>query len=124
MMYLTLDRLFDILLNIKYPVFWNERRTVALILITWCLSLTCAVAACFVQYHTNTNVYDVLDLYVYPSFGVVFIVIATITYLFIFRKYKQSCLPPVIRYSTSSGGSTISRMSTLQIFQRSRFYIP
>ena len=123
MIYITLDRLFDILLNIKYPVYWNERRAIVLVLATWCVAQACAVGTCFLQHHAQVQVYDILELYVYPVFGILFIAIATVTYVFIFRKYKQSCVPPVARLSMC-GDSLTSSLSTYQMFRKSRFYIP
>ena len=108
MIYLTMDKLFDVLLNIRYLLYWNELRTRSLLLGTWCLSLMSALGASITYYFTHFDVHEKLDLYVYPTLNTIFIVTALLTYGFIFRKYKQTRIPPV----------------PLPVSEESRFYIP
>ena len=118
MIYLTFDKLLDIHLNIKYHLYWNEQRTKYLITTTWCLTLTSAITVSIVYHYTGFKVHEGLDLYVYPTFNIIFLIIASLTYGFIFHKYKKSRHPPV------QLGNTQVRQSTFRVFQRSRFYIP
>ena len=120
MIYLTVDKLFDILLNIRFHLYWKELRTRRLLIGTWCLSLTSAVCASIAYYYTGFYVHETLDLYVYPTFNIVFLLVAILTYAFIFHKYKQTRLPPV-PFPTSD---ITRRESGFKVFQRSRFYIP
>ena len=121
MIYMTLDKLFDIYLNIKYHLYWSEFRAKNLLLLTWLVTICSAVVACMGHHFTGFAVHEVLDLYVYPTFDVIFLVIAIITYTFIFHKYKQSRLPPVI---LSRRSSMVVCVKTWKVFKQSRFYIP
>ena len=95
-------------------------RTKTLLIVTWCTSLSSAITVSMVYHFTGFEVHEALDLYVYPTFNVIFLVIAVLTYGFIFHKYKKSRLPPV----QASFNRDIRRQSTFQVFQKSRFYIP
>eukprot|EP00493_Phyllostaurus_siculus_P022081 UN22412 len=45
MIYITLDRMLDIYLNIRYHVYWNPHRALILIKSTWCVGLLVSVAS-------------------------------------------------------------------------------
>ena len=120
MIYLTFDKLLDIYLNIRYHLFWNERRTKKLIVVTWCITLTSAILVSVAYHFTGFNDHETLDLYVYPTLDVIFLFIASLTYVFIFHKYKKSRIPPVPMNINQSA----VRLSTFKVFQKSRFYIP
>ena len=120
MIYLTLDRLFDILLNIRYPLYWNEKNTRKLLTITWAMSISTAITVSIVDWVYEIGSHEILDIYIYPTFDIVFTIIAVLTYGFIFHKYKQTRAPPTHATCTSHLG----RPHTLRVFQNSRFYIP
>ena len=123
MIYLTLDKLLDIYLNIKYHLYWNEYRTKNLIVTTWIVTLSSAVTASIVYHFTGFDVHETLDLNIYPKFDVVFLIVAGTTYPLIFHKYKQSRAPPhLIRLITQS--SMEEAVETFKVFKQSRFYIP
>ena len=117
MIYLTLDRMFDILLNIRYALYWNEKYTKYLLQMTWVISITTTIIISVVDHHYPINAHEILDVYIYPTFDVLFIIIACFTYAFIFQKYKQTRVHPVNR-------DVGPPMSTFEVFRRSKFYIP
>lgn len=117
MIYLTLDKLFDIILNIKYHLYWCTKRTRYLLISTWALSISTAIAVCVVHYCTGIDDHTILDMYIYPIFDVLFILIACVTYGFIFHLYKRTRVPPA-RTSSSEPPP-----SAFQVFKASRFYI-
>ena len=88
---------------------------------TWCMTLSSAITVSIVYHFTEFRVHEALDLYVYPTFNIIFLLIAMVTYGFIFHKYKKSRLPPA---QPSFSTTRMRRQSTFQVFQKSRFYIP
>ena len=44
MIYITLDRLLGITLNIRYPVYWNENKAKYLLIGTWVLGFISSLA--------------------------------------------------------------------------------
>ena len=120
MIYLTLDRLLDIVLNIRYRLFWNEMRARMLLLATWILGICLSVTISLLCYFINFNWEDAFFTYFYPTLEFSFIVLAFVTYSFIFHKYKQTRGAPKVvgsRYNTRRRGSTV------ETFRNSRFYI-
>ena len=118
MIYLTFDKLFDIILNIKYPLYWNEKRTSNLLKVTWTITITTAITISIIYHYTGYDFLGILDMYVYPIFDFVFIIVAILTYGFIFHQYKETRMPP------TQNTSNIASPSAFQVFVKSRFYIP
>lgn len=123
MHYLTIDKLLDVLLSIKYTIYWNENQTCILLKGTWTLCLTMAVALSIVYNFTGFDFHIILDIYVYPMFGLLFIITASIAYGFIFYKFNETRIPPPIESSRGTRGR-ILRPSVVAVFQKSLFFIP
>ena len=122
MTYLTLDRLFLVLLHLRYPLFWNKIRTIFLLKLTWLVCILGAVSVLIANHLIHIHPLYYADMYVYPSFDIAFLTIATITYAVMFEKYRKSKMN-VVQHVTV-GSSNQFRPSTIQLFRKSRFYIP
>ena len=118
MIYLTLDRLLDVHLNMKYPVYWNETKTRYLLISTWAIGLFTSVSVSICYKYLDFKWRDAFFKYFYPTIEFTFIVLALITYGFIFHKYRQT------RLRVPGCMSVYKVTSTLHIFRKSRFYIP
>ena len=121
MIYLTLDRLMDIVLNIKYPVYWSEEKAKYLLITTWLFGLFSCVTVCICYQLFNFNWEDAFFKYFYPPIEFAFIILALTTYGFIFHKYRKNRLdaPGYLDNCTPRR----RKNSTIQIFRKSRFYI-
>ena len=64
----------NIILNIKYPLYWNEQRTKVLLKVTWAVTIATAVGASVAHYYTKIDFHLILDLYLYPTYVLVFLV--------------------------------------------------
>ena len=82
---LTIDRFFMVYLNIKYPLYWNNKKTVVLSLSIWFLVFFLG----FIFVVTEINRIH-LDIYMLPFFDVLFIVVSTVTYIYIFDKIQTN----------------------------------
>ena len=84
---LTMNRFFEIYLNIKYPLYWNLKKTQFLMVTVWGFSFIMGIT--FVATHkksdkvweTSINIHFVGDIFL--------ITIIAITYVYIFIKLKQ-----------------------------------
>lgn len=112
MLYITLDKLLDIALSLRYPAFWNEYKTIWLLRLLWFLSMCLCIFICFLHRFNHFNWEDAFFKYCYPILGLTFVVSASITYGFIFYKFK------------STRTSWDNQNSTIKIFRNSCFYIP
>ena len=121
MIYITADKLFDIRLNITYHLYWDEDKTRKLLVMTW--TLGGVFCACALLLHGCMDQLKTIFTYLNAIFDFGYLFLAFFTYLFIFRKYKETRVPPTM--STRSQHNTAPpQPKTLQVFKKSRFYIP
>lgn len=90
MLWITLDRLVLIASGVNYNSYWNERKSRVLMLATW------LVGICLCLFMTCAKVFSLFDwqkvffTYFVPTLDFTFILLALITYSFIFKKYNRS----------------------------------
>lgn len=136
MVYICLDKLMDIVLNIKYNVYWNKQRAKKLLVATWFIGCLIWLSLSVSTYYTHKHATDLTGKctkrdfytekfvgYFYPTFDVLFFIVASISYGFIFHKFKQTrLLPAQISFSKATNSRT--SVSSFKAFRQSRFYIP
>ena len=114
MIYLTFDRLCDILLNIKYHNYWNEVKARWLLIVTWVIGILLSVTISLMHRFTDYIWQDAFFKYFFPTLEFAFVILAVITYGFIFHRFKVTRAPPTC---------CIEQLSLYQVFRKSRFYI-
>ena len=120
MVYITLDRLLNILLSLRYKIYCTETKAKHLLQVTWIVALLICTSVSL-TYHFNGYIWQTtFFMYVYPTFDFAFIILALITYVFIFLKYRKSRR----KYFQSYSQPNIKRDSTFKIFRKSNFFIP
>ena len=108
--FINLDRLLEVLLNIKYPQYITNRRIVVLIVFSWCF-VACAIAP------FSTIFRESLYIDIASSIDICYLVFVTISWTVIFYHFKRSRThPTMMKIST-----TISIGAT---FRKSRFFLP
>ena len=138
MIFITFDRLLELLLNIKYPVYWNEDKTKFLLLGTWIFGMFISITVCCLSglLPGGFQWERYFFIFFFPSIEVVFVVLAIATYTFIFRKFKNTRQLPVV-YIPRNANPPTDRInpintkkkspktnSSCRIFIRSKFFIP
>jgi len=118
MIYITIDKMMDIVLNIKYPVYWNEQKAKNLLICTWLFASVICVTVVSLHISIQFDWKTIFFKYVYTTVGIAFVILAFITYSFIFHKFKQSQTPPVQRSVHTKS------IRTITVFRKSRFHIP
>ena len=118
MIYLTLDRLWDVLLNIKYHLYWQELRVKCLLTLTWVVGVGLSITISLFHRYTEYNWEEAFFKYFYPTLEFLFVVVAVITYSIIFNRYRQTRCAP-----THPHRSPTPTPSVFQVFRNSRFYI-
>ncbi|XP_057310176.1 substance-K receptor-like [Hydractinia symbiolongicarpus] len=90
---LTLDRLAEVYLNIRYPLYWSARKTkycmITLWLITLCLLFSLFVYIRIEPLHGCAKLVDFSYAYGFPCGDLVFVIIAILTYFYIIKKIRQ-----------------------------------
>ena len=144
MMALTFDRLMNILVGFKYPLYWNDGRTKKLLITLWIIGVACSIASAFV-YHFKGFLWFWKPEGVYFTLvqSIAFIAVSFVIYSAIFWKYKQSrdALRRSFHISASSSSNNNNNNSTttnnnnnsstnvnehnsaVKLFRSSRFYV-
>ena len=121
MMFLAVDRLLEIQLNIKYHLYCDEDKAKFSLKVTWGISVLSTIIISLVHGVIKIDVFDPLYMYVYPTLDLMFTIIAVVTYGSLFHRYRKARLPPT---QQSTSGSNQKQESLLHVFQASKFYIP
>ena len=111
MIFINLDRLLEVLLNIKYPVYVTKNRTICIIVLSWFI-----VAGTFVPLAVTEDMY-IFYTYIATPMDIIYMVFAAITWMIIFYFFKKFRIPPTSRNSST----TISIGAT---FRQSKFAVP
>ena len=90
MIYITLDRFFEILLNIKYPLYCSPRIVLYLILGSLLISIFISTVTSVTWFFYRWNTTVIFHLYVYPVLMTVFIVCFFVTYTYIFQILRKN----------------------------------
>ena len=90
---ITLDRLLEFRLNIKYSLYWSSKKTLVTLLVTVSISISTFICVLVVRrfYNFTFNIYEKIVLeHVMPAFSNSFILLALYTYYQIYKKVKEN----------------------------------
>ena len=121
MIYITVNKLIEILLHIRYPVYWNERKAKYLLIVTWVIGIFLSTIVTIAYKLRNFHYDQVFSLYFYPTIDFIFLTLTFTIYGLIFHKFKQTRQCPS---QHGSRNSTNQNRSVFQVFRKSKFYIP
>ena len=117
MIYITLDKLLEVTLNITYPVHCTFTRAKYLVVFTWLAAFVTAAAVTIAHTFTEAEFKKHLK-HLKLALCFLFLTIVVTTYTIIFYKYKRSQTHPSRRNVASA-----SRHGWFTTFRNSRFYI-
>ena len=113
MMFITMDRLLGVLLNIKYPIYWSKRKTKYLLLTTWIIVVIACVVVSTIYKLTKFDYKVFFTTYIHSILNFNFILLVLFTYTYIFHQYTRS----VSRIQVTRHQSACSRLF------HSKFYV-
>lgn len=91
MIFITLDRLFEFRLNIKYSLYWSPKKTFYALTIVFSILILVLVCLIILKvFFTSFDFVKIIMIYVLPQFGIVFMILAIYTYYLIFKKLKRN----------------------------------
>ena len=93
MILITLDRLLEFRLNIKYSLYWSPKKTLVALLIIVSISISTFICVLIVRrfyYFTADSYKEILLKHVLPTFSNSFILLALYTYYQIYKKVKEN----------------------------------
>ena len=115
MIYVIVDEL--VLMNIRYPVYWNMTKAKYLISLTWSVGMIMCISFIIVYVFNDFNVI-LLGKYFRLPFNFIFIIIAVSSYSYIFHKYRVTRISP-----TQVQNLPTPPESIFKVFRNSRFYV-
>ena len=95
MTFVTLDRLAEVKLHLKYPIYCTAKRTITILFLAFTISVLVFVGFFTVYFIDKTNLLnwnDVLFSYLLTIFQGIFLIVAFITYTYIFKKLHKNRL--------------------------------
>lgn len=131
MMFLTVDRFFEVYLNLRYPLYWSGKQSRTAMAITWFFSIISGIVA-IVYPQPESHLWCLFYLYIYPTCDFIYIFTAAVTYGYILRKINtnkktEKQLAHFLK-ETSSGTASLNRKSIRercrQGQKRSRLFVP
>lgn len=124
--YITIDRLLDIKLNIKKPIYFNENKAKCLLLGTWVTGVLMYILFALIYKFTSCKYNYYFYKYAYTFCDALFIVISIYTYAFLFNKFRQAKVRPAVSLPgvpRSSRPRRCQRQNSFALFRRSKFTI-
>ena len=90
MIYITADRFFTVLLNMKYPIYWDVKKT-KFLLFGNAAAAVGVIAGLSIQYSIEPFLFGrIFTMYVHSTLNCVVLLLFVATYSFIFYQYSQS----------------------------------
>ena len=127
MLLMTLDRLMSVVLNFKYSNYWNPNKTKKSIILMWCVCILATISF-LLPYKFNSLLWgESFGVYFYPVSNIAFLLLASVTYIFMFWKYKNSQRIKQRQRRSTVGQTTTfvpnHKLTLIKVFLQSRFYI-
>ena len=96
-LYITLNRFLEVVLNLRYPIYWNEHKAKVLIFVTWIVCLLFSTLMTLLSLKTSFGYVRVLRIhltYVAAPAKVLFLLIVIPIYIFLFLKFRKCRIGP------------------------------
>ena len=124
MTYLTVDRLLTVAFSLKYSAFWDEGRARKLAIGTWLIGAISCICVSVSDQEYQYNWKDFFFKYIFPTFEIIFSILAVVTYSKLFKKHRKSYkMSQNIRHCRSRRNAVRKVTTSLRIFWKSRFII-
>lgn len=86
---LTLDRFFEVYLNITYPVFFTKKVLQRCLISCWIIGFSLGLILCVLRYTIQIDTLDVVFRILFPAFEIIFFSCAVVTYTYIYSKFRK-----------------------------------
>ena len=128
MIYLTVDRFFELYLNMKYPFYRSERKTRHLLRFTWIVFVTLAILLSVLYKYYSIDYNKLFYIYIWPITEVIFVIVAIGTYGYVMRmiyenKKSINLVRRAILHSVNNDNLTAGTQNR-SVFKESAFYLP
>ena len=91
--FLTLDRFFEVYLNIKYQMHFNKLKIGAILALAWITGIITAIVLLYKKLRYHLNVRALIYKFMLPTLESILFVICVLVYGYIYYKYRKSRKP-------------------------------
>ena len=121
MIVLTMDRFWEVFLNIRYPIYFSSKKIKIAIATIWGLSICFTILLCILN-TVNPKISNDILTYFYFIFGIICIVVSAFTYTFIAKRIYDNKISEDKQISAiSSVDNTISNAKKRKILLKSLY---
>lgn len=106
---LTLDRLLEVYLNIKYKVYVTKSKTRLQLRVCWCTGCACAIVIITLRVTIYKDVARYIFMYIFPIVEGLLFLFAVTTYIYIYRRLLRNQRPPTHYPSVHGNIQTTTR---------------
>lgn len=124
MIYIAINKMLEVQLNIKYQIYCSERNVKRLLYTTWISGFMLSAVIMIMEYLVEFHFHVVLT-YFYTTLDIMFIFVVGGAYIFIFHRYRLSRINlPLYTLNNNSAASKQVYLSYWKTFKTSRFHLP
>ena len=117
--YIVADKVLGVYLGTTYPMYWNKRKTIFVIAITWLIGILSAICISIAyKFCPHPDYFVVLQNYVVLTLDVMVLLVVVLSNSYLFYKVVQSR-----RSHLRHNSAQVRNTSLLQIFRNSKFNI-
>ena len=121
MLYIIIDRLLSVALDLRYRMYCTKRRLKILLLVTWAIAIGMIVGFGTAHYKFTYDWEGPIYLYIYPTLDAAVVLASVAMYSYIFVEYKRSSERR--RAMIQIQGSSSTPLSSFRLFRQSKFFI-
>ena len=85
---LTIDRFFEVWLNIKYGLYITENKTKLIILVSYFVGASISLALIVGKYSCDIVTKKISQYYLYPIYGTLTVIVFVLVYAYIYRRLR------------------------------------
>lgn len=86
---LTLDRFMEVHLNIKYHLYFNATKVRCILVANWIVGAVLGTVLITLRALRGTKILTIVYLVIFPCLEIVFLCVATVTYAYIYSKFRS-----------------------------------
>ena len=93
MLYMTIDRFLDVKLNIKYSIYFTNKKVISILIAIWIIVITGAMISCLVAgFSKSVDLVDTIqatEIYRYLALDIIITLIAVLVYTYLYKLARK-----------------------------------
>lgn len=115
---ILIDKVLEIMLPFKYIMYWSIAKARGLVFTVWIIGCIVCIVQLLLYHLKGVSFIEYSPIFMLTT-GAIFVVIASLSYTYIFYKFKKSRLLPT-RFTLQHN----QKSNWFTVFKKSRFFIP